>query len=160
MANRRDKLDVLLRARNRDVQTPLAPFAVERSEVLNETSVGPFRVGDAEDDRVALVPLDGFEVLDKERFGRVRFKEAFEVRFLYAFFRDQTVDELLLRVGKGDDAETAVGIVFDTFKDKFDDSLRLFAVRLGLAVEDAAVDVIKIDADTVGTAIDRRRRKR
>src|SRR5690606_34246839 len=56
-------LATLARAGDQDVQATFAPFASDRTEVLGELAVGVAAIADRNEDHIALVALDIFQVL-------------------------------------------------------------------------------------------------
>src|SRR5262245_13212367 len=62
----RDDLDPAARPGHRDVEAPLSALAVDWPELHRELAVLVAPVADAEDEDVALVALNGLEILDEE----------------------------------------------------------------------------------------------
>ena len=148
---RREHDDLLLRARDGDVEAPLAAGSVEGSEVHEELSVRTLRVADREQDHVPFVALHVLEVLDEERLlARVR-EEVLELRIRRAPLFEDVLDERLLRHRERDDACAAAlprGIR-KALEHVVDKRLRLGFVRAArLRVVDAVLDVAVRNAKT------------
>ena len=63
---RGDKRDPVLCPGDGDVEASFAAFGEQRPEPVGKVAAGVLAVADGQDDRVALVTLDAFEVLDEE----------------------------------------------------------------------------------------------
>ena len=102
------KSEASLRPANGDVEPTLATLLQQGSPEVAELSVESFAVSHGQDDRVALVSLDAFDVFHKVRFGLVcaQCSEEFGIivkcKFKCAF------DPPLVRFSKGDDSDAFV----------------------------------------------------
>jgi len=104
--------DFVLGAGDGDVEAASAAVAVEGAEVHGDFAGFVGGVADGEEDDVAFVALDVFEVFDEEGFafdGWVVAKVGFDFGVFAAFFVEEVLDELLLGEAEGDDAVGAGG---------------------------------------------------
>lgn len=137
-------------AGDEDVEAAFAAFGAEGAEVHAEEAVGVAAVADGDEDGVAFVALDVFEVFDEERFVGVGVEERFGVGVFAAEQFEFVEDGLLLADGEGGDAEGLVGVSAGVVHDGAADGLGFDAVGAGAAaVEDAVADDPELEAEGV-----------
>ena len=116
---------------------------------MKEFPVGSLGVCDAEDDRVAFVPLHRFEVFHEKRLRNVGTEEFLFVLLFKSSLFEKTFDEFLLGLAKRDDSEASRRRFLEMTIDQIDDEGRFFVVVAKFAVEGSVFDVVVIDADSL-----------
>ena len=108
---------VVLGAGEGHVEPPLAAALVDRAEVHQHLAVGAVAVADAEDDDVALVALDVFQVLDQQADELpvdlpfpLGFEPVAEVGIVLGQPLQGALDLVLLGLGEGDDADAPAAL--------------------------------------------------
>jgi len=103
-----------------DIQPALAAVAQQRPPLVPHPAVRMLAVANGQDDRVPLVALDAFQVLDEEGFGRIVGEEHLDVR-LDRFERraQRQIDPFGVPDAERDDAQrllrAAAGVLEDQF---------------------------------------------
>jgi len=99
------------RARDEDVQAALAAVHAERAEAHGQVSVGILAVADGNQDDIALVTLDIFQVFHEERLIDVIGEKRFGVRMLAAGRFQFIENGLLLADRKSGDAQAGLLVI-------------------------------------------------
>ena len=129
------------RAGDQHVQAPPPVVLVQRPEVHRDLPVAVAPVSDRQEDHVALVALDRFEILDEERLGAVAVEERFDRVVLAPELLDLVEDCELLGAAERADTERHVAALPGVVEHGLGDPPRLVAVGLGSA---AVVDVLAV----------------
>lgn len=113
------------------VQTTLTAFVVERTESHGKAPAGGFGVADAENDGIAFISLDPFEVLDEEPFAwaGVRTEEALEIGVVVQCLAECEVDTVGVPLSHGDDAKAEMGVQGGVIERQFHHTLDFPQVR-------------------------------
>jgi hypothetical protein len=96
-------------AYDRDVEPALSTGDVERAEALVDPPLVIRTVGDAQEDHVALVALNVFEILDEERLGTLEIEEFLEREILPTEALEFVLNRALLPGVHRDHTETLLG---------------------------------------------------
>ena len=130
-----------------DVEPPLASLAGEGAKVHVQLAVCVGSVSDAEDDDVALIALDGFEVLDEEAVQSVVvLQQPCERRFALYTLLNGVENRIRLCRGEGDDPERQSRIVCAVFDDPIHHAFGLDGVPGPGAALVHAVHKLVVDA--------------
>ena len=119
----------------------MAAFVVKRRNLRGDTPCDVSADGAGEDNDLALVTLNVFEVLDEDRLGRFRLlPKALKRRIGGPLSVEKVLDELLLLAIERDDADRVCGR-FEASDDFRDDGRGLGAIDASLAaLVDAVLD--------------------
>ncbi len=121
---------------------------VEWTESVGETAVDPLGVADAQNDRIAFVALDPFDVLHEERTPdavRVFGEEAGEIRTPGAGGSQLGIDPLRLLITHGDDTQAFGRALLGVAQHQVDNRLDLLGCRGLLARGQPPVDQDVLD---------------
>ena len=132
-------------AGEKNIEAAPAFVAVDRAETLIDATAGLLRaVGHGNQDDVALIPLDVFQVFDEYRRG---------FGFVFVYFLQQGIvfqhlleaggDFFLLRIVHGDDAQAFFGVLSQYIGSFFHDGSGFFFIVL---LVEAAVYFLVADA--------------
>ncbi len=133
---------------NQDIQPAFASFPVKGAEVHAEKAVGILGVADRNEDAIAFVALNVFEIFDKEGFVGVGVKEGLGVGVFGLEAFEFVEDGVALADGEGGNAEALVGPAAGVFDHGTGDGggFDRIAHRFS-AVKDAIGDVVKAETE-------------
>ena len=80
-----------------DIQPALSACPVQRSEIVIKLTALILAVGSAENDRIALITLHSFKILNEKGFFTVATEKCLKRRIFPAPHCEHTVDYILLR---------------------------------------------------------------
>ncbi len=100
-----DHQDLFAGAGDGHVEAPLPPLLVEWSEIHGDAPLGVGSVCDGEEDDVAFIALDVFEILDEDGFLHLLREPALQLGSGGPLAIEELLNELLLGAGKGHHAE-------------------------------------------------------
>ena len=116
------------RPRDENVQTAVSTFLIKRSEVAMKPSCPIFAVADAEEDDIAFISLNRFQVFDEEMFVTGAGEEGFHLRMLPQLELHLVKDSLLLFATEGADSKAFVWVCLKMLESGLDDSSCFFAI--------------------------------
>ncbi len=140
---------------NCNVQPALAAHPVQWPEIVQQAPLGINAVGDAENNRVALIALHCFEILDEERLTGAVPEEVLLFRRILAPPGKQPVYQVLLGHAEGNHAKAAVRVFFKVLIYQIHYELGFLAVGVGLAVKNT-VHMVVVNAGSRGIGPGRR----
>src|ERR1019366_950729 len=147
-ADRADDDEPLASARDGDIQSAFAAFAIERAEVQFDLALLVASVADAEENDVALIALHRLKILDEKSFETIGLEESFKVRLLAQLAFDLILNGVHLREAEGDDAERLVRRRAEMIEHELGDDLGLArVVTLAAAIVNAVRHVLELDSE-------------
>ena len=152
----RNHLDIDFGTGHRNIQPPLAAHPVQGAEVVQQAALRINAVGNAENDRVALIALHCLKVLDEERLLGSTPEEVLLFRRILAPPGKKPVYQVLLGNAEGHHAKAAVRVLFNVAVNQVYNELRFLAVGMGPAVKNA-VHMVVVYAGSWGIGPGRRK---